>query len=233
MINRRDFLKKAGVAGVAAGAATLAAPAVHAQAPIKWRFQTYAGAALGQFVTKPVIDAFNKAANGEMEIELYSADQLVPTGELFRAMQQGTIDAVHSDDDSMAAPVDISVFGGYFPLATKHALDVPALFHQYGLNEVWKEAYDEIDGVVVVDVCRVHAGGRLTQEEIAESGDRVGEIDGAAEIDVAAEEFISGCVHGPEQAAQNMVSEERLAVGGNVVTHRRVPGPSSSVLAGP
>jgi TRAP-type mannitol/chloroaromatic compound transport system substrate-binding protein len=148
MTNRREFLKKAGVAGVAAGAATLGAPAVHAQAPIKWRFQTYAGATLGQFVTKPVIDAFNKAANGEMEIELYYADQLVPTGELFRAMQKGTIDAVHSDDDSMAAPVDISVFGGYFPLATKHALDVPALFHQYGLNEVWKEAYDEIDGVV-------------------------------------------------------------------------------------
>ncbi len=147
MTNRREFLKKAGVASVAVGAATLAAPAIHAQAPIKWRFQTYAGSTLGQFVTKPFIDAFNKAANGEMEIELFYADQLVPTGELFRAMQRGTIDAVHSDDDSMAAPVDISVFGGYFPLATKHALDVPALFHQYGLNEIWKEAYDEIDGV--------------------------------------------------------------------------------------
>ncbi len=147
MTSRREFLKTAGVAGVAAGAATLAAPAVHAQAPIKWRFQTYAGATLGQFVTKPFVDAFNKAANGEMEIELFYADQLVPTGELFRAMQRGTIDAVHSDDDSMAAPVDISVFGGYFPLATKHALDVPALFHQYGLAEIWKEAYDEIDGV--------------------------------------------------------------------------------------
>jgi len=148
MTSRREFLKTAGVAGVAAGAVTLAAPAIHAQAPIKWRFQTYAGATLGQFVTKPFVDAFNKAANGEMEIELFYADQLVPTGELFRAMQRGTIDAVHSDDDSMAAPVDISVFGGYFPLATKHALDVPALFHQYGLNEIWKEAYDEIDGVV-------------------------------------------------------------------------------------
>ena len=41
-----------------------------------------------------------------MVIELYTADQLVPTGELFRAMQQGTIDAVQSDEDSMSAPVD-------------------------------------------------------------------------------------------------------------------------------
>ena len=96
---------------------------------------------------KPSIDSFNKVANGEMEIELYFADQLVPTGELFRAMQRGTIDAVQSDDDSIAAPVDISVFGGYFPFATRYSLDVPALFHQWGLNEIWAEAYGEIEGV--------------------------------------------------------------------------------------
>ena len=125
MTTRRKFIS----AGALAGAAALAAPAsVRAQSAIKWRFQTYAGSTLGQFVTKPVIDAINAAAKGELEIELYYADQLVPTGELFRALQSGTIDAVHSDDDSMAAPVDIAVFGGYFPMATKHALDVPVLF---------------------------------------------------------------------------------------------------------
>ena len=144
MTNRRNFLKTAGLGGAAAA---LAAPAVHAQSPIRWRFQTYAGPTLGQYVTKPVIDAFNKAANGEMEIELYYADQLVPTGELFRSLQRGTIDAVHSDDDSMAAPVDIAIFGGYFPFATHHALDVPVLFKQYGLAEIWAEAYDEAGGV--------------------------------------------------------------------------------------
>ena len=89
MTNRRSFLKRAGLAGAGAvGASTLAAPYVKAQAPIKWRLQTYAGAALGEHVIKPSIDAFNKAANGEMEIELYFSDQLVPQGELFRAVQQ-------------------------------------------------------------------------------------------------------------------------------------------------
>ena len=145
MTSRRDFLKKAGATTVAAaGATTLAAPAVLGQSPIKWRLQTYAGPALAEHVVKPAIDAFNKVANGAMVIELYTADQLVPTGELFRAMQQGTIDAVQSDDDSIAAPVDISVFGGYFPFATRYSLDVPVLFHQYGLNEIWDEAYSEV-----------------------------------------------------------------------------------------
>ncbi|MEO0382426.1 MAG: TRAP transporter substrate-binding protein DctP [Pseudomonadota bacterium] len=144
LTSRRKFL----TAGAVGGVATLAAPAiVKAQAPIRWRLQTYSGAPLGAHVIKPQVDAFNAAANGEMEIELYYADQLVPTGELFRAMQNGTIDAVQSDDATMASPVDISVFGGYFPFATRYALDVPALFAYYGLNEIWAEAYGEVENV--------------------------------------------------------------------------------------
>ncbi|WP_265516682.1 TRAP transporter substrate-binding protein [Nitratireductor luteus] len=145
MTSRRNFLRTAGMAG----AASLAAPAVvRAQAPIRWRMQTYAGSTLGEFVTKPFVDAFNEAANGEMEIELFYADQIVPTGELFRALQAGTIDAVHSDDDSMAAPVEVAVFGGYFPFATRSILDVPALFQQYGLADIWREQYAQAGGVV-------------------------------------------------------------------------------------
>jgi len=118
-----------------------------AAAPIRWRLQSYAGPALNQHVCKNAIDEFNIAANGEMFIEVYTADQLVPHGELFRALQEGTVDAVVSDDDSMAAPVDISVFGAYFPMAVRYGIDVNALWNWYGLNEIWKEAYDEIEGV--------------------------------------------------------------------------------------
>ena len=79
-----------------------------------------------------------------MVIELYTADQLVPQGELFRAVQAGTIDAAQSDDDSAAAPVDVAVFGAYFPFASRYSLDVPALWHWHGLKEIWEEAYAEI-----------------------------------------------------------------------------------------
>ncbi|MCH7880589.1 MAG: TRAP transporter substrate-binding protein DctP [Proteobacteria bacterium] len=141
---RRKFLKTAG-AGLA-GVATLGAPAVHAQskATIKWRMQTYAGGALAAHVIKPAIESFNKIAGGDMQIELFFADQLVPTGELFRAMQKGTIDAVQSDDDSMASPTEVSVFGGYFPFASRYSLDVPVLFNQYGLNEIWDAEYSKV-----------------------------------------------------------------------------------------
>jgi TRAP-type mannitol/chloroaromatic compound transport system substrate-binding protein len=148
-MKRRDFLKKAGVGTVAAVAATAVnAPYVFAKKKrIRWRLQTYAGAALAEHVVKPSIDAFNAAANGEMVIELYNADQLVPHGELFRAVKEGTIDAVQSDDDSIAAPVDVSIFGAYFPFASRYYLDVPALFHWYGLDKIWEEAYAKIPEV--------------------------------------------------------------------------------------
>ena len=143
MTDRRKFLTNAGLAG-AAGAVALSAPYVQAQAPIKWRLQTYAGAALAEHVIKPAIDSFNKIARDEMPIELFFGDQLVPTGELFRAMQRGTIDAVQSDDDSMASPTEVTVFGGYFPFASRYSLDVPVLFNQYGLNEIWDSEYSKV-----------------------------------------------------------------------------------------
>ena len=140
MTTRRKFLTAA-----AAAPAALAAPTVaRAQEAITWRFQTYAGAALGEQVTKPIIDYINAASNGELQIELFYADQIVPTGELFQALQRGTIDGVHSDDDSMASPTPLRQFGGYFPFATKHILDVPVLFEQYGLGDIWRAEYEKV-----------------------------------------------------------------------------------------
>ncbi|MEM7128441.1 MAG: TRAP transporter substrate-binding protein [Chloroflexota bacterium] len=152
--SRRKFLTAAGAMGVAgiASACTLEAPSSEesSDAPaaqmekITWRMQTYAGPALAEHVIKPAIDSFNKIAGDQMEIELFFADQLVPTGELFRAMQEGTIDAVQSDDDSMASPTEVTVFGGYFPFASRYSLDVPVLFNQYGLNEIWEAEYANV-----------------------------------------------------------------------------------------
>ena len=140
MTTRRKFLTAA-----AAGAATapLATPAI-AQSTITWRLQTYAGTPLSDHVVKPAIDFFNKIAGDRMQIELFLADQLVPTGELFQAMQRGTIDAVQSDDDSMASPTEVTVFGGYFPFGSRYSLDVPVLFDKYGLNEIWAEEYAKV-----------------------------------------------------------------------------------------
>jgi len=144
-ISKRSFFKKLGMGtALAAGAPYIMGAA---KKPIKWRLQTYASSALGAYVIKPAVEAFNKAANGEMFIELYYADQLVPTSELFSSLQQGTLDCVQSDDDSMGSPADVAQFSAYFPLATRYSLDVPALFHDFGLAKLWEESYKEVKNV--------------------------------------------------------------------------------------
>lgn len=141
MTTRRKFL----TTGALGAAGALAAPnVVRAQQTIRWRLQTYAGAALGEHVVKPAVDLFNSIAGSEMQIDLFFADQIVPTGELFQALQRGTIDMVQSDDDSMASPTNVTVFGGYFPFASRYSLDVPALFNNWGLNEIWAEEYARV-----------------------------------------------------------------------------------------
>ena len=147
-VSKREFLKTAGTASVAAASTAIAAPnVVRAQDTITWRLQTYAGPALAEKVIKPSVDEFNRIADGEMKIELYNADQLVPHSELFRALQDGTVDAVQSDDDSINAPIDVSIFGAYFPFASRFYLDVPVLWNWYGLREVFEDAYAEIENV--------------------------------------------------------------------------------------
>jgi TRAP-type mannitol/chloroaromatic compound transport system substrate-binding protein len=114
---------------------------------IRWRLQTYAGPSMTDDIVGYQIKEFNKIAEGEMVIDIYSADQLVPHGELFNAVQSGTIDLALSDDESMGSPADVAIFSAYFPAAGRIGLDIDVLWERYGLNEIWKEAYDEIDGV--------------------------------------------------------------------------------------
>ena len=161
MTGRRDFLKKLGMAsagmGVVGGAAGTAAENFHSSSlpstlsptrpKIRWRMQTYASPELAQYVIRPSIESFNRAANGEMVIELYYESLNVPRNEIYQALKDGFLDAVQADDTSVVPDTDISVFSGYFPFACRHSLDIPALFHHWGLEDIWSEAYGKVRGI--------------------------------------------------------------------------------------
>jgi TRAP-type mannitol/chloroaromatic compound transport system substrate-binding protein len=38
----------------------------------------------------------------------------------------------------------VTVFGGYFPFASRYSLDVPVLFNEYGLAEIWEAEYAKL-----------------------------------------------------------------------------------------
>ena len=114
------------------------------QAPITWRLQTYAGPALGEHVIKPAIDQFNKVAEGQMQIELYYADQLVPPPSCSARCSAAPSTRCSPTTTRWQSPTEVTVFGGYFPFASRYSLDVPVLFNQYGLAEIWDEEYSKV-----------------------------------------------------------------------------------------
>jgi hypothetical protein len=79
----------------------------------------------------------------------------------------GTIDAVQSDDDSMASPTEVGLFGGYFPFASRSILDVPVLFNQYGLAKSGDAEYGRSASSTsrqpVQDPCNFNTKEEITQ----------------------------------------------------------------------
>ena len=88
-----------------------------------------------------------------MEIEIYLADELVPTSELMPALQRQTLDLTCSTDEFMAAPIDVAPISGCMPFAAEEGLEVDVLRNIKGLNEIWREAYEEqVPGVTFLSM---------------------------------------------------------------------------------
>jgi len=97
MLQRRSFMARA-IAGATAGAAVVAAPAVRAQAQIRWRLassfpkslDTIYGA--GEVFAKAVSDA----TGGKMQVSVHPAGELVPAFGVVDAIQNGTVECAHT-----------------------------------------------------------------------------------------------------------------------------------------
>jgi TRAP-type mannitol/chloroaromatic compound transport system substrate-binding protein len=96
-MKRRDFLKVTGIG--AAGAATLAAPAIAQSMPeIKWRFttswpkslDTLYGAA--ELMAKTVADI----TDNKFQLQTFAGGEIVPGLQVLDAVQNGTVEAGHT-----------------------------------------------------------------------------------------------------------------------------------------
>jgi TRAP-type mannitol/chloroaromatic compound transport system substrate-binding protein len=96
-MERRSFLRKAGVSAGAATAA-LAAPAVHAQAQIRWRLASSFPKSLDTIygASEVFSKAVKEATGGKFEISVHQAGELVPAFGVVDAVQNGTVEAAHT-----------------------------------------------------------------------------------------------------------------------------------------
>jgi TRAP-type mannitol/chloroaromatic compound transport system substrate-binding protein len=96
-MERRSFLRSAGV-GAGVATAVLAAPAVHAQAQVRWRLASSFPKALDTIFGSVEIFArlVKEASGGKFEISLHQAGELVPAFGVVDAVQNGTVECAHT-----------------------------------------------------------------------------------------------------------------------------------------
>jgi TRAP-type mannitol/chloroaromatic compound transport system substrate-binding protein len=117
------------------------------QPTFQWRFQSYADASLTEVIFTPFIANLEEASGGRMQVDIYLGDELVPISEEAIALQEGTLDIVCVSDDWGGFPADVAVFSDYFPFGVQTGIELDTLFKQRGLDEIWREAYDEVPGI--------------------------------------------------------------------------------------
>jgi TRAP-type mannitol/chloroaromatic compound transport system substrate-binding protein len=94
-MDRRSLIKNAGIAGVLAAGA---APAVHAQAQVRWRLASSFPKALDTIYGAAEVFAKHVTAmsGGKFQVTVHPAGELVPAFGVVDAIQQGTIEAAHT-----------------------------------------------------------------------------------------------------------------------------------------
>ncbi len=145
-MDRRSFIKRAGVVaggGAAAAASGLAAPAI-AQERYEWSMVTtwpdgFPGLGTG---ASRFVDRVNRMSEGRLNITLYAAGELVPPFESFDAVTGGTAQIMHATPyywQGNHPGLNFFTSAPYTMLTLEH----DAWMKYGGGQELWDELYDQ------------------------------------------------------------------------------------------
>jgi len=113
-MDRRSVIKNAGIAGILAAGA---APAVHAQAAVRWRLSSSFPKALDTI--HGAADVFAKAVKnmtgGKFEISVHAAGEITPPFGVVDAVQQGSIEIAHTAPYYFFGKNDVFALGCSIP----------------------------------------------------------------------------------------------------------------------
>ncbi|MEJ6022552.1 TRAP transporter substrate-binding protein [Ramlibacter sp. PS4R-6] len=94
-MDRRSLIKNAGIAGILAAGV---APAVHAQAAIRWRLASSFPKSLDTIFKAAEVfaDSVKKMSGGKFEISVHAAGELMPPFGVVDGVQQGSVECAHT-----------------------------------------------------------------------------------------------------------------------------------------
>ncbi len=140
-MKRRDFIKTASIASVAAG--SVAAPAiVHAKKKTRWKMVTtwpknfpVLGTGANQLAK-----LITEMTDGRIKVKVYGAGELVPAFEVFDAVSRGTADMGHGSAYYWKGKIEQAQFFSTVPFGM-NAQEMTAWLYHGGGMALWEETY--------------------------------------------------------------------------------------------
>ena len=150
-LNRRSFLRKTALAGGAATAGTLAAPAVLAQAPLVVKMQTSWGAAnIWDEFAKDYAARVDEMSGGRLKVDVLPAGAVVAAFQVLDAVNDGVLDAAHSVPVYWYGKNKAASLFGTGPVFGGSATTMLSWFYEGGGQELYTELTQDIMGLDVV-----------------------------------------------------------------------------------
>lgn len=140
-MKRRDFIRQAGLAGLATGSALGAAPA-SAAPKIRWKMVTtwpknFPGLGTG---ANHLAELINEMSDGRLQVKVYGSNELVPPFEIFDAVSRGTAEMGHGAAYYWKGKSEAAQFFSAVPFGLTAQEMNGWLYHGGGM-ELWTEVY--------------------------------------------------------------------------------------------
>lgn len=140
-MDRRSILKHAGIAGVLAAGA---APAVHAQAAIRWRLASSFPKALDTIYGAAEVFAqkIGDMSGGKFSVSVHPAGELMPAFGIVDGVQQGTVEAGHTAPYYYFGKDDTFAMGTAIPFGL-NSRQLTAWYYDGNGMKLFREFYDK------------------------------------------------------------------------------------------
>jgi TRAP-type mannitol/chloroaromatic compound transport system substrate-binding protein len=149
-ISRRSFLRTGAVAGGAAAASGLAAPAVLAQAPLTVKMQTsWPASDIWMDMARQYTTACEEMSGGRLKFDLLPAGAVVGAFQVLDGVNDGVIDAAHSVSAYWYGKHKAASFFGTGPVFGGTATTMLGWFYQGGGAEFYRELTQDVLGLNV------------------------------------------------------------------------------------
>ena len=150
-VSRRSFLRSGAVAGGAAAASGLAAPAVLAQSPVVMKMQTsWPASDIWMDFAREYVTRVEAMSNGRLKVDLLPAGAVVGAFQVMDGVSDGVIDATHTVSAYWYGKHKGASLFGTGPVFGGSATTMLSWFYQGGGSDFYQELTQEILGLNVI-----------------------------------------------------------------------------------